>query len=176
MADESSLGRPALRARFCDQERDLARAKSSLGKKYRIDVEPPGRRGGAGNRGPGLRGCRPAPTWERACEGFWRVGFTPAGGGSRHDVLHDFTVDIGEAEVASLELEGELFVVDAKEVQDGGLEVMDVDLVVLGVEADVVLPSPSERTLASADKLDVDHVVGKGEEGRKVVEAVVGGQ
>ncbi len=41
---------------------------------------------------------------------------------------------IGEAVVAALELEGELFVVDAELVEDGGVEVVDAD----GILGDVV--------------------------------------
>ena len=46
---------------------------------------------------------------------------------SRHDFLHHFAADVGQAEVAALEAEGEPGVIDAQEVQDGGLEVVDVD-------------------------------------------------
>ncbi len=38
----------------------------------------------------------------------------------------------------ALELEGKLLVVDAQQVQDGGLKVMNVNLVVHGVEADII--------------------------------------
>ena len=45
---------------------------------------------------------------------------------------------VGEAEVAALEAVGELGVVEAEQVQDGGVEVVDVDLVLDGVEAEFV--------------------------------------
>lgn len=54
------------------------------------------------------------------------------------NVLNDLTVDICKAEMPALELEGKLLVVDAQQVQDGGLKVMNVNLVVHGVEADIV--------------------------------------
>lgn len=36
-------------------------------------------------------------------------------------------MDVGEAEVPALEAVGELFVVEAEEVEEGGVEVVDVD-------------------------------------------------
>ena len=36
-------------------------------------------------------------------------------------------MDVGEAELAALVAEGEAFVIDAEEVEDGGVEVVDVD-------------------------------------------------
>ena len=47
-------------------------------------------------------------------------------------------MDVREAELAALEAEGEAFVVDAHQVHDGGLEVVDVDLVLHGVEAEFI--------------------------------------
>ena len=47
-------------------------------------------------------------------------------------------VHVGQAEVAALESEGEPFVVDAEQVQDRGLEVVDVDRVAGDVHAEVV--------------------------------------
>ncbi len=45
---------------------------------------------------------------------------------------------VGEAEVAALEAEGELLVVEAEQVQDRGVEVVDVDAVFDGAEAELV--------------------------------------
>ena len=45
----------------------------------------------------------------------------------RKDRLHHFTMHVGEAELAALEAEGEPLVVDAEQVQDGGLKVMHMD-------------------------------------------------
>jgi len=59
-------------------------------------------------------------------------------------------VDIGKAEMPALELEGQLLVIDAQQVQDGGLKVMNVDFVVHGVEADIVGGSMGDARLDSA--------------------------
>ena len=55
-----------------------------------------------------------------------------------HEILYHLAMDIGEPEMPALEFEGELLVVDAELVQDGSLEVVDVDMVLGDVEADVV--------------------------------------
>ncbi len=54
------------------------------------------------------------------------------------EVVDDMAVDIGEAEVASGVAVGEFGVVEAEELHDGGLEVVDVDAVLYGLEAEVV--------------------------------------
>ena len=43
------------------------------------------------------------------------------------DVMHDVSVDVGQAIVASLMAIGKAFVVDAEEVKAGGVEVVDVN-------------------------------------------------
>ena len=43
-------------------------------------------------------------------------------------------MDVGEAVVAALKFEGELFVIDAEKVEDGGMEVVDAD----GILGDVI--------------------------------------
>ena len=45
----------------------------------------------------------------------------------RQHALDEFTVDVSKAELAALVAEGEALVVDAEEVQQGGVEVVDVD-------------------------------------------------
>src|SRR5262245_43304758 len=50
----------------------------------------------------------------------------------------DASVDVGEAEVAALKLEGQPLVVDAEEVQDRGLEVVDVNGILGNVVGEVV--------------------------------------
>src|SRR5439155_6954311 len=50
----------------------------------------------------------------------------------------EVAVDVGEAEVAALEAVGEALVVEAEEVEDGSLEVVDVVLFLDGGEAEVV--------------------------------------
>ena len=53
-------------------------------------------------------------------------------------ILDDVAVDVGQAEVAALAAEGEAFVIDTKLVQDGGVEVVDVDFVLGGVVAKLI--------------------------------------
>ena len=48
---------------------------------------------------------------------------------SRQDAFHDFAVDIGQAEVAAGEAVRELLVVEPQQVQDRGVQVVDVDAV-----------------------------------------------
>src|SRR5262245_654022 len=57
---------------------------------------------------------------------------------SCQEFLDQLPVDVGEAEVAALRAEGELGVVDAEQMEDGGVQVVDVNAVLDGVEAEVV--------------------------------------
>ena len=57
---------------------------------------------------------------------------------SGEDWGDDLAVDVGEAEVAAAVAEGELLVVEAEQVQDGGVEVVHVDLVLRGLVAEFV--------------------------------------
>ncbi len=45
----------------------------------------------------------------------------------RQNLLYDMTVHVGEAEVASFVFKDEFFVLDAKEVEGGGVEVVNVE-------------------------------------------------
>jgi len=56
----------------------------------------------------------------------------------RQNLLHHFAVDISQAEVAAGVAVGELLVVDAEDVEDGGVEVVHMDFVFLGEVAEVV--------------------------------------
>ena len=47
-------------------------------------------------------------------------------------------MDIGQAEIAALETVGEFRVIKAQQLQQGGVQVVDVDLVFGGVEAELV--------------------------------------
>ena len=58
--------------------------------------------------------------------------------GSRHHLLDHLAVDVGQAEVAAGVAVGELLVVEAEQVQDRGVQVVDVDLVLDGGEAELV--------------------------------------
>ena len=57
---------------------------------------------------------------------------------SGDDVLHDVAVDVGEAEVATGVAVGELLVIETKQVEDGGVQVVHVDLVLDGGESELV--------------------------------------
>ena len=54
------------------------------------------------------------------------------------DRLNDLSVDIGQAEVAALVLEGKSFVVDAQQMKHGGLKVMDMHVVFDNIYAVVI--------------------------------------
>jgi len=60
------------------------------------------------------------------------------GGLSGEGWFDEVAVDVGEAEVAALGSVGEAGVFDAHEVEDGGVEVVDVDWVFGDVVAEVV--------------------------------------
>ena len=53
-------------------------------------------------------------------------------------LFDDVAVDVGQPVVAALEAVGQPFVVEAEEVQDGRLQVVDVDCVLGDVEAELV--------------------------------------
>src|SRR5262249_41249218 len=67
-----------------------------------------------------------------------RVGSLTYEGASGHDVLYDVALDVGEAEVAPGVAEGQLLVVEAEQVQDGGVPVVDVYLALDGLVAVLV--------------------------------------
>src|SRR5215475_933027 len=52
--------------------------------------------------------------------------------------VHEFPVDIGEPEVAALEAIGQLLVVEAEEMEQGGVEVVHMDTVPGGVESEFI--------------------------------------
>lgn len=56
----------------------------------------------------------------------------------RQDGLDNVSSDVGEAEAAAVVGVGELFVVEAKLVKDGGVDVVDVGFVDGGVMADFI--------------------------------------
>src|SRR5262249_24781776 len=57
---------------------------------------------------------------------------------SGDDVVDDFAVDVSQAEVAAGISVGELLVIEAEQPEDRGVQVVDVDLALDGLEADVV--------------------------------------
>ena len=58
--------------------------------------------------------------------------------GSGDDFGHHLTMDIGESVIAALEAEGEPQVIESEEVEDGGVEVVDMESAVGGAEAEFV--------------------------------------
>ena len=62
--------------------------------------------------------------------------------GLRQQPLHHFAAHVGEAEVTALEAVGELLVVETELVQQRGVEIVDVDLVLHRVEPEVVGLAP----------------------------------
>ena len=83
-----------------------------------------------------------APGLEMVIGGFWDPRLGPCVmiglGGVFVEVFDDVAVDVGEAEVAAGVAVGELFVIDAEQVEDGGVEVVDVHSIFNGVESDFV--------------------------------------
>ena len=57
---------------------------------------------------------------------------------SGQNVFYDISVHVGEAEVAAAVAVGELFVIEAQEVEHGGVEVVNMNPVLDGLEAKVV--------------------------------------
>ena len=57
---------------------------------------------------------------------------------SGEDRFHHGTAHVGQAEVAALVAEGQPFVVDAQQVEDRGVEVVDVDAILDGVVTELV--------------------------------------
>jgi len=71
----------------------------------------------------------------------------------------EFTVNVREAEVAALEAEGELFVVQAGQVQNRGVQVVDVRAVFHGVEAKFIgLADDRTGFCATAGELHCERV------------------
>src|SRR4030095_16856630 len=54
------------------------------------------------------------------------------------DLSHHFPVDVGEAVIAAAISVSELFVIEAHEMEDGRVQVVDVALVLHGLPAEVV--------------------------------------
>src|SRR6266446_3512534 len=57
---------------------------------------------------------------------------------SRHDLAHHPAMDVSEPEVAATVAEGQAFVIQAHQVQDGGVQVVVVDAVLDGAVAELV--------------------------------------
>lgn len=68
----------------------------------------------------------------------------------RQNLLHDMAVHIGEAEIAAFVFEDEFFVLDAEEVEGGGVEVVDVEGIVGGGEAEGIGFAVGDATFNSS--------------------------
>lgn len=66
---------------------------------------------------------------------------------SREHFPDDMPLDISESIIAARVAVGQLFVIEAHEVQDCGVEVVNVDGLVLGAETDVVGGSVNDTRL-----------------------------
>ena len=75
-----------------------------------------------------------------------------------YDVLDDLPVDVREAEMPSLKFKGELLMVNSEQMQDRGLEVVDVDFVVNGIKADIIGSSVGDAGFNASSS----HPSGKG--------------
>src|SRR5689334_18730515 len=69
---------------------------------------------------------------------------------SRQQLFHDLALHIRQTEVAALETVGELRVIEAEQVQQRRVQVVDVDFVFRGVEAEVVGLAEREAGLYAA--------------------------
>ena len=70
--------------------------------------------------------------------------------GSADEFFHDVAVHVGEAEVAAGEAIGQLLVIEAHQVQHGGVQVVDVDFLFHGREAAFVGGSVDVASLGAA--------------------------
>ena len=68
----------------------------------------------------------------------------------RENVLHDIPSDVGETEVATVEAIRQLFVVEPHQVQQRGVQIVDVDLLLDRLVAERISGSVMESALHSA--------------------------
>jgi len=83
----------------------------------------------------------------RACGASWR-GDRPFA--SRQQFAYHVSAYVRQADIAALEAVRQLGVIEAQQVKDGGVELVDVDFVLHGVEADVVTFGEGEARLGSS--------------------------
>src|SRR5579884_4364314 len=81
-----------------------------------------------------LESRRELPREGVVTEGAWLMAILS----SRQQLLHDLPMHVRQAEVAALEAVGQLRVIEAQQMQEGRVQVVDVDLVLDHVEAEVV--------------------------------------
>src|SRR5262249_6117572 len=99
----------------------------------------------------------PRPCNPRARPASWQIGqralanqATRLTCPSRQDALDHVAMHVGEAEVAPAVAERQLLVVDAHQVQDRRVQVMDVDAVLYGVDAQLVGGAVGQAALDAA--------------------------
>jgi hypothetical protein len=56
----------------------------------------------------------------------------------RQNVFHHMPVHVGQSEVPSLKLVGQVFVIDPEQMHQGGLKIVDVNLVLDGVHTEII--------------------------------------
>lgn len=56
----------------------------------------------------------------------------------RQQIFYHFAVDIGQTEVSTSISVGEIFVIETEQVENGGVEIVDVDGIFDGFEAEIV--------------------------------------
>src|ERR1700722_14274317 len=64
--------------------------------------------------------------------------------------VDDVAVDIREAKVAALEAIGQLLVIEAEQMQNGGVQIMHVDFVLAGIEAKIIRSAEGDARLDAA--------------------------
>ena len=77
------------------------------------------------------------------------VGGLPAGAPLRQDLLHDVSMYIGQPAIDSVLTRGKLLMIDAQQVENRGMEIVDGRLVLLGLITPVVAPAVSDTGLDS---------------------------
>ena len=60
----------------------------------------------------------------------------PDRNGSSQQIVHDLAGDVGQAHVASAEAVGQALMVEAEQMQDGRVQIVDVNFVLDGVVAE----------------------------------------
>src|SRR5437867_30052 len=123
----------------------------------------------------GFGGPRPVALSKKLDQGRIRNGYgegsaAPGCGDSDldEDFLHNVAVDVGQPEVAALVLERQLRVIDSEALQDGGLQIVDVNGIFGDVIAIVISIAVDDARLYAAPRQP------HGEAARMVVASVIG--
>ena len=89
-----------------------------------------------------------------------RIGQSRQDNALGHDVFDHFAIDIGQPEVATSVSVGQTFVVDAEEVEDGGVEIVEVDFALDSTIAVFVGRSTGDATFYSSTGKEGGETVG----------------